>query len=141
MRFEDWPQRLDAALAASRSRRFAYGTFDCMLFAADCVQAITGVDHAADFRGYDSKVAAYRIIARYGSLEAMITSLLGRDPIHPAQARRGDVVLANIELAPGESGECVGICDKVNCWFPRDPAAIGIRSFPRYAARLAWRIE
>lgn len=139
MRFEDWPQRLDAAITAARAQTFAYGSFDCWLFPADCVLAMTGIDYAADLRGYTSKIDAYRIVAGYGSMEAMITSLLGREPIHPAFARRGDVMLADVELAPGESGESGGICDGTKLWTPKIPS--GLRAFPRSVARLAWRIE
>lgn len=138
MRFDDWPQRLDAEISASRTRAFAYGGFDCCLFAADCVKAITGIDYAADLRGYESKIAAYRIVSGYGSLEAMITALLGSEPVHPSQARRGDVVLAEIELAPGESGDCVGICAASKFLFPKD---VGLRCLPIGVVRLAWRID
>ena len=62
MRFYDWQERLDAAMNRAKSQMFSYGEFDCALFAADCVQAITGADYAAELRGYDSKVAAYRVL-------------------------------------------------------------------------------
>ena len=143
MRFPDWPKRLDAAIAAARHRNFVYGGLngaqDCALFAADCVQAITGVDYAAELRGYDSKVAAYRIVAAYGSLEAMIAALLKREPVHRSQARRGDVVLAEIELGSGESGECVGICAGAKFLFPK--SVVGLRSHAIDAVRLAWRVD
>lgn len=138
MRVLEWPQRLDEAIAAASTRSFRYGGQDCALFAADCVLAMTGVDYASELRGYESKLAAYRIVERYGSLEAMITALLQRDPKHPAQARRGDVVMADIELAPGESGESIGVCDGLRCWFPQ---AVGLRSLPRSRARIAWSID
>lgn len=138
MRYEDWPQRLEEAIAAARTRAFAYGTFDCALFAADCVQAMTGTDYAGELRGYKSKLDAYRIVAAYGSLEGMITGLLGREPKHPSQAMRGDVVLAEIELARGESGDCIGICVGQKCVFPQ---TVGVRLQPRAVARLAWSID
>ena len=138
MRLPDWQERLDAEITAAKSRPFSYGSHDCWLFVADCVLAMTGIDYAAQLRGYSSKEQAYEVIARYGSQEAMITSLLG-EPIHPAFAQKGDVMLANVELAPGEAGESGAICDDVKIWTPRHPT--GLRSFPRRAARLAWRIS
>jgi hypothetical protein len=138
MRFEDWPQRLEEVFVAARARQFQYGQFDCALFAADCVHAITGVDYASALRGYESKLAAYRIVKQYGSLEAMITSLLGKEPIHPAHAQRGDVVLASTDLAAGEEGDAIGVVAGVRILCP---CGNGLRSFPRSAARLAWRIE
>jgi hypothetical protein len=50
-RYEDWPQRLVAAIEAARGRPFSWGAMDCCLFAADVVLAMTGVDYAAGFRG------------------------------------------------------------------------------------------
>lgn len=138
MRAEDWPQRLGAVIEGARTRTFAYGTFDCALFAADCVLAMTEVDYAAELRGYKSKLDAYRIVVGYGSLEAMITALLGREPKHPSRAGRGDVVLATIDLEPGESGDCIGICVGPKCVFPRP---VGVRLTPRTVIRLAWSID
>jgi hypothetical protein len=136
VRYPDWPQRLSETIEAARIRTFTYGAFDCALFAADCVLAITGVDHAASFRGYDSRIAAYRIIAEHGSLAGLLTALLG-EPIEPAFAGRGDVVLAEIPVAEGE-GESVGICLGAFCAFPKD---VGFALHPRTVAQLSWRIR
>lgn len=134
-RLPDWPQRLDAAIEAARSRCFAYGEFDCYLFAADTVLAITGVDLAASFRGqYDSPVSAARILAGYGSMEAIATSLLG-EPVHPARARRGDVVLAQLPIPDGETGDCAGVCTGHYFAFAQ-PQGLGF--VRRAAVRLAW---
>lgn len=40
---------------ARRSVPFAWGSNDCRLFAADAVQAMTGVDHAAELRMRDRR--------------------------------------------------------------------------------------
>jgi len=138
VRLPDWPERLDRVIREARTRSFAYGTFDCALFAADCVQAVTGIDYAAELRGYESKTAAYRIVAKFGSLEAMITSLLNKPPVHPANAGRLAVVLANIEIVDGEEGESMGFLTDAYCRFP---IAKGLRKFTRSIARLAWSIE
>jgi hypothetical protein len=134
VRYPDWPQRLDATLAAARTRSFDFGKFDCALFAADCVLAMTGIDHAEKFRGYDSQTAAYRIIAEHGSLAGLLTSLLG-EPIEPAMAGRGDVVLAQIPAE--DEGLTVGICLGVFCAFPWK---VGFVMHPRTVATLAWRV-
>jgi hypothetical protein len=137
-RVHNWPEKLDEVLVANRDRTFAYGTFDCALFAADVVKEITGTDYAAELRGYDSQLSAYRIVKQFGSIESMVTKLLGKEPIHPSGAHRGDVVLASLELASGEQGEILGIVAGARCFAP---TAKGLRTFPRSAARLAWRIE
>lgn len=137
MRVHNWPHALHEYLEAVRSREFAYGAFDCCLFAADWVQIATGIDHAAELRGYASKAQAYEIIERYGSIEAMVTQLLEREPIHPAHAQRGDIVLASVPVAQGEAGETIGICEGVHSHFP---CARGCVQFRTLRARIAWRI-
>lgn len=138
MRVEHWPMRLAEVIDAAQVKPFGYGTYDCALLAADCVLAITGIDYAAELRGYTSKADAYRIVSEYGSFEAMVTALLKRDPIHPAFACRGDVVLGLPSLMPDEQGESIGICLGARCAFP---TSIGLVMADMSAARLAWRIE
>lgn len=140
MRRHDWPQRLEECVDAARWRSFEYGAFDCCLFAADCVLAMTGTDCAAPFRGYESKIAAYRLIAEHGSLQGLLTSVLG-EPVQPAFARRGDVVIAEIATIEGDA-ESVGICLGANCVFAGAyPHKQGIYFCSRDRARLAWRIQ
>jgi hypothetical protein len=126
-------------LASMRDREFAYGSFDCALFGADWVKQCTGVDYAQKLRGYSSPLEAYRIVRSYGSIEAMITTLLGREPIAPAQAMRGDIVLASLDSDEGEARDTIGICEVVHCFFPAHPR--GLIARPRSVARLAWSIE
>ena len=140
-RVPNWPLRLDEVVMAARDKSFAYGAFDCALFAADCVHAIVAIDYAAELRGYDSPRAAFQIVKRYGSIEAMVTALLDQEPVHISQARRGDVVLANFPRAPVEDEESVdtiGMCLGFNCVFP---GANGIVVTPRSLALKAWRID
>jgi hypothetical protein len=125
-------------LEAQRDREFAFGSFDCALFGADWVKRCTGTDYAEQLRGYSSPLEAYRIVSSYGSLEAMVTALLGREPIAPASAMRGDIVLASLDT-DGESRDTIGICEAVNCFFPRHPR--GLIALPRSVVRLAWSIE
>lgn len=111
MRFEDWPQRLDAEIERARSREFAYGAHDCCLFAADIVLAITGVDPAAHLRGYTCAIAAARIVAAHGSIEALASSLLG-EPVSPKSAQRGDIVITRPRIRDGDGeaeADCAGI--------------------------------
>jgi hypothetical protein len=134
VRLRDWPQRLQQTLEVAKVRSFAYGGFDCALFAADCVRACTGVDPAAELRGYASREEAETIIARYGSLTALVTALMG-EPIEPAFAQRGDIVLSEIPSVQG--GESIGVCMGAFCAFPD---AVGLRMHPRTVAKLAWRV-
>ena len=59
MRVEGWEKILHDTLETMKERPFVWGTFDCCLFAADIVQALTGVDYAAGYRGtYHSEAEA-----------------------------------------------------------------------------------
>lgn len=137
MKLDNWPLRLAEAIESARSKLFSYGAFDCGLFAADCVIAQTGVDPAAAIRGYTNKHAALRIIAEHGGVLAMCTALLGKEPIHPSQAHRGDVVAAIIDAGEDPGMESIGICDGARAWFPSQS---GVTSRPTLSAIAAWRI-
>ena len=137
-RLVGWQEPFYAFIEEAHRREFSYGVFDCCLFAADAVRVITGVDYAAELRGYTSKFEAYRIVAEYGSLEAMITALLGREPVHVSRAMVGDVLLGPGPLVEGESGETCGVCTSTK-WLA--PQGKGLRAVDRSLARLAWRIE
>ncbi len=105
-RYPDWPQRLAEALRQRARSRYAWGQNDCAMFAADAVQAMTGQDFAAMFRGrYRTKRGASQVLRAHGwsGLEEMVDSIL---PRHDDQARlrRGDVV-----LYAGRYGDFLGI--------------------------------
>lgn len=137
MRVPEWPQLLDAQIEAARDRVFAYGSFDCLLWAADVVAAMTGSDPAADFRGrYDSEEGALAILDEYGSLEAIITAHCGA-PVHPSAAMRGDVVIAEVVVPGGGRAEAAGICTGLRCVFPTERGLLLTR---RDRVRLAWNI-
>lgn len=92
-RLPDWPERLHAAVAAG-PRRFRWGRDDCALWVARCVEAMTGVDLAARYRGrYTSAAGAAEALEANGhtTLAEAVTAALG-PPVRPALARRGDVV-------------------------------------------------
>ncbi|MGA2650427.1 MAG: hypothetical protein ABSF28_07880 [Terracidiphilus sp.] len=59
-----WATRsLHLFLRANARTPFKWGTFDCALFAADGIKAMTGVDIAADFRGkYSTEEEAFALI-------------------------------------------------------------------------------
>lgn len=131
MRRPDWPQRLDAYIAESRTTPFAYGRHDCCWFAGKAVEAMTGENPMHAF-SYRNRLGAERMIRRAGTLDALVHRALG-EPVHPAQAGRGDVVIADLEL-----GATVGVCLGDVCAFATDPVGIVFR--PREAIRAAWRI-
>lgn len=132
-RFADWEARLGAYLEANAGVAFAYGAHDCALFSAGAVEAMTGVDLAAEFRGaYDSEFGAARVLASKGegTLEATIDGLLSARPI--GYARRGDLVW---------NGESVGICIGGDALFAGESEGVaGLVTVPRAAWQKAWRV-
>lgn len=61
---------LEAYINACRTKRVAWGSFDCFTFAAGAVEAKTGVDHMATLRGYNDETSANILLReRFGSLD------------------------------------------------------------------------
>jgi len=109
VRLSGWEKRLMELIRDSEDRPFEWGVFDCALFAADAVNAITGVDLAADFRGhYSTAKGSVKALKKYGAgdLESTWTELLG-PPIDIRQAGRGDVVLVESIYGPAVA-VCMG---------------------------------
>lgn len=101
MRLHDWQLRLQACITASWSRPFQWGVHDCVLFAADCVLAVSGVDPAEPFRGkYDDAAGAARVLHDHGGVEAMAAAALGEE-IPPLFGQVGDVGLFHEDGRPG----------------------------------------
>lgn len=95
-RLPDWEDRLHAYLLTRTGLAHVFGTNDCCLFGADEVEAITGEDIAAEFRGrYTTELGAVRALRRYGagSIAATIDTKLPR--VESAFARRGDLAMVN----------------------------------------------
>ncbi len=142
LRAHDWPTRLLNQVEQARRTPFAWGASDCCLFACDCVQAMTGVDPAAWFRGrYTTRRGAMRALKSFagGGLEAAavhIAAGLNAPEVPPAQAQRGDVVLLSVPSCPPENlalGICLG-----GHHAAQGPQ--GISTIPLAQAVRAWRV-
>lgn len=128
MRRADWLARLTATVEAWRDRPFRYGESDCVRFAADCVEAVTGRRHDTP---YHNAREAIRLILNAGGLVPLVSSRLG--PPHEGRPRRGDVCLVDCDEGPG-LGVSLGTSIAV-------PADRGLGFHPVSAARRHWRIE
>ncbi|MBF0270313.1 MAG: hypothetical protein HQL44_17165 [Alphaproteobacteria bacterium] len=129
---------MSAMIASAHGRAFEWGSFDCCLWACDVVEALTGVDPAAPFRGrYKSKRGAFVALKRFaggGMLETArkIADDLSCPEVPVKTARRGDVVLLERDDGPA-LGVCVG----------KDVAAAsltGLCLVPLKEASHAWRV-
>lgn len=94
-RLRDWPERLAALFAARAAQPFEWGVFDCCLFAADAVLAVTGHDPAADLRGtYSTEAGAARVLRRWGGVDGIAVARAGR-VVAAGLAQPGDVGLSH----------------------------------------------
>jgi hypothetical protein len=132
-RLEYWPQILADFMAAA-DRPFEWGAWDCGLFSAACVQAMTGVDIAAEFRGrYKTAKGARRVMrGTMGEMMTRVAATYGMPEIRPSLAQRGDMVM--IDTPDGEAlGICIGAT--IACLSP-----FGLLFLPMTRARRAWRV-
>jgi len=109
MRIEKWETALARYIEQCRSIPFKWGEHDCATFCAGAVQAITGEDLFAPFRGlYADEESAGAIVAEWaeGDYEALITGIVG-EPKAVEFANRGDIVLSLRYRLP-TIGVCVG---------------------------------
>lgn len=130
----DWQEQLLVQTLIFENQPFEWGKADCCLFAADAVIAMTGVDHAKDFRGkYTTEIGAKRLLSKKGGLETFLDTRLKVIPVDYVQ--RGDVVLIRTDTGP-----TLGIY-----WSGRSAwmqGLDGVKLFMEIKARIikAWRV-
>jgi len=138
MRISNWPSALVNHIDANRKRPFEWGAHDCMLWAASCVEAITGFDPASDLRGtYQTALAAYRIIEDRGGFDQLVESLLPGDEgirTHRNLAMRGDLVTTTDE----KGRKALGVCDTHHGIFPGPNGLTFVKR--GNLSSLAWRV-
>lgn len=108
MRREDWTRQLWATIDEATARPFAWGDQDCCLFAARCVDAMTGSEYERELRTlYHDKASALRFIVTEGGIEPAVTVRFG-PPVKWWHAMRGDLCLVPTPDGLGSLGVCVG---------------------------------
>lgn len=132
MRRETWDIDLMKFIASRERTPFAWGTHDCTLFAADCAHAMTGVDLAAKYRGYNDAAGAARIIQGAGSLRQLVTENVGAG-VSPRLARRGDWVLVE-----QDGREALAVCLGASLIAA---GSSGLVQLPVSAGVTAWRVD
>ncbi len=147
-RIEGWEGALLRFVEGCRSAPFSWGRFDCCLFAADALRAITGVDAFAPFRGrYRSGGGALRVMRRAGyddllGAASAVLGGLGLNEVAPLSARRGDIVA--IALADGNAGaregfsHALGVAMAGDCLVPMHRAGLARRPLTHVAR--AWHV-
>lgn len=98
MREQGWEKRLADTVEQYRRTPFAWGTSDCVIFAADCAKALTLADPAADYRGkYSDAAGATAIITSLGGSNVgdAAAHFFEAHPTPHAHARRGDIAVVS----------------------------------------------
>jgi hypothetical protein len=102
-RLSDWRARFETAVDAMWRQPFAWGEHDCGPgLAGRMVEAVTGADLAADYRGrYTTAKGALGVMRRAGfdNLGDLVASVLPE--IHPSQAKIGDIAAVETDTPFG----------------------------------------
>lgn len=125
----DWPERLAEAIAEGERKTFS-DAYYCAVFAADCVLAMTDADPLESLRGMTQAEAEAAIAPK--TLRDVLVELYG-EPIHVAQAHRGDVIVRDNDGSPA-----VGICAGQRSYFASDD---GLAYYPTLEQIEAFRVR
>jgi hypothetical protein len=87
-----------AWIAGREAVPFAWGTNDCVTFAAGAVAALTGADPLGGISAWSDERSAVRALAQRGGLAEAVSGMLERVPV--AMAMRGDVGMVEGALGP-----------------------------------------
>lgn len=140
MRVSNWPALLTAAIDDAKTKPFAWGVHDCCMNAANLIQAITGVDPAASFRGtYSTESEAQAIIEAAGGLVALIDGIAAQNgwtKCRPLNARRGDLVVC---FQKDTQTFALGVCTGRNAVFVSP--FVGMIFQPIENCVNAWRVD
>jgi len=131
VRHDNWETRLVAYLAQSRDRAFRWGTFDCCIFCAGAIRAITGKDYLSDFQ-YQDKKGATRYLRDYGGIENIASKFLG-EPKKITQAKRGDIVSMTLN-----DRTALGVCVGSFCAFT---VKKGLTYYPLMQCESCWGVD
>lgn len=95
----DWQSRLCEFVRANETRPFVWGEWDCALWTAAAIEAITGTDIAVDIRGkYSTEDEAHAIFASFTDTAAQIAAQFGMKEVSPMHAQRGDLIATSVCL-------------------------------------------
>jgi hypothetical protein len=130
-RHNDWQLHLEAFVRERWTTPFSWGSNDCVLFAADAVQAMTGERLCPELRGQRDVRACLRVLRDLGDVRGIATRALG-EPISPLMARIGDVVA----VKTGKR-EALAVCNGGNALLP---GPRGVAVYPMRDALAAWRV-
>lgn len=129
-RREDWPARLTRYVTEKALTPFAWGTNDCVQFAAGWVEECTGERVLSIV--YSDEKSGLRKLQELGGLAAATTQVLGEPLIGGEIIHRGDIALLMNDGRP-----CLGV---VMGTYVVSPGETRLSYHPRSQIMSAWRI-
>ena len=121
----DWRNCLTAYLAQVARLPFRPGRHDCALFAAGAVEAMTGIDLAAEFRGgYRTLTEGFVALGAAGFVDHVTFTASHFDEVAPAFAQVGDVA---VMPADGVDAAALGIVQGAGVYVLK-PSGLAIAS-------------
>ena len=131
-RSENWELRLSKTVEAHLHEPFCWGSNDCVMFAADCIEAMTGVALVHHVQcTWANQSEAVRAIAKLGGIAAAV-DCMGFVEVPALCAQRGDLVLHR-----RDGNDALAIClgDKLS-----GPSDSGHLFFELENGVRAWRV-
>jgi hypothetical protein len=104
-----WQSRLTDFLRENHRRPFEPGRWDCAIWAAGAVEAMTGEDHLRGFRGYRTIAEGKRRLQEKGFADHIAYVAAHLPEVPPAFAQPGDVAVIE--------GQSLGIVQGANVYF------------------------
>lgn len=134
-RREDWESRLYAVVESVKDRPYQLGVHDCLRFACDAIESMTGVDYWPQFAGlYGDHRAAMRLIRKHGRTFAdAVSGVLGRQPQPVLLSQRGDLLL--YRDTQDHLGVCLGATVAV-----LGPSGLAQVPITHAGLRASWRV-
>lgn len=127
----NWQLDFEKCVKENFYKPFKWGEHDCVLWAANCVLAITGFDPALEYRDeYSSPIGAARILKDNGGMEALVSEKF--ESVLPSFANIGDIVMILQNEQP-----MLAVC---NGETSLAPGAEGLIALPTLSAVKAWRV-
>lgn len=134
MRAPDWKARLVAHLERSSRASYALGQHDCALFAAGAVEAVTGHDPAAAWRGrYSTLNGGLKLLRKAGHQDYIEATAAHLPEIHPSAAAPGDIAVVE---DPSTGSLVLGVVQGEMIYVLRED---GLGLAPRATLRRAFR--
>lgn len=130
VRHDNWPDLLSQYLKECKKKPFAWGEHDCILFAAKCIERLTGENLYHSYLIYDNEAGAHGVVSSNGGLSEIVKKHLGPGHRDIMKARRGDLVMMKM------NGETIGVVDDSG----ENIACVSHDGLKRFPLKTAWRI-